>query len=77
MNPTFRLFLQCLLSYRFKFYEHILQYLKSLQLKTILVLSSDCLDTPLLKFLDENNVTMRVVEQTLITEEMITESLKV
>ena len=43
----------------------------------MLVLSSDCLDTPLLKFLEENNITMRVVQQTLITEEMITESLKV
>eukprot|EP01036_Dinobryon_divergens_P034157 gene34157-44131_t len=58
-------------------YESNFQYLKSLQLKTVLVLSSDCLDTPLLKFLEDNNVTMRVVEQTLITEEMITESLKI
>ena len=54
-----------------------MQFILSLQLKTILILSSDCIDAALLNFLDENKISVRIVEQSLITEEMITESLKV
>jgi len=51
--------------------------LKSLSLKTVLILSSDDLDESLSSFLKENYISLKVVEHTLITEEMVTESLKV
>jgi len=48
-----------------------------LELKTVLILSSEDLDESLTSFLNENNITLKAVEHTLITEEMVTESLKV
>ena len=54
-----------------------LLWVKSLSLKTVLILSSDDLDESLSSFLKENYISLKVVEHTLITEEMVTESLKV
>lgn len=61
------------------------QFIKSLNLRSIIALSASCVDDSMLKFLEENNIRVNYIENSVndslrglfpIAEEMVTESLK-
>jgi tyrosine-protein phosphatase OCA1 len=63
----------------------VLQFIKSLNLRSVIVLSASCIDDSMLKFLEENNIRVNYIENSVndslrglfpIAEEMVTESLK-
>ncbi len=85
---NFEVILCCnnLLIFCFNYFSCSQQFLKTLNLRSVIVLSSNCIDDSSLKFFEENNIRAIYIENSVndslrglfpIAEEMVTESLKV